>query len=192
MVRSTLIGSIKDARGDLHCPRRHRPSWDDFGLPNGCSVIIHLVLRVLVRVRQPRLPITDAKAQMSFRAAVRDDKYTYFDLPPTLPRPGLAVEIRPASVSSPLPPVVVVTTLPERLVNPLRHPFHISGMHVSGVPLLALGCRWGNLGFRLLLGYYVIEELEQIFEVFQLPVIFLAEALELRRILVADNRIELG
>lgn len=137
MVRSTLIGSIKDARGHLHCPRRHRPRWGDFGLPNGCPVIIHLV-----RVRQPRLPITDAKAQMSFRAAVRDDKYTYFDLPLTLPRPGLAVEIRPASVSSPLPPVVVVTTLAERLVNHLRHPFHILGTHIrhtSSCPWLQVG-----------------------------------------------------
>ena len=151
---------------DLHCPRRRGPCWGDFGLPDGCPVIIHLVLRVLVRVRQPRLPITDEKAQISSRAVVRDDKYTYFDLPPALPRPGLVAEIRPISVSSPLPPVAVVATLPERLVNPLRHPSHILGIHMSDVPLLALGCRWGNLGFGLFIGYDVIEELEQILEIF--------------------------
>jgi hypothetical protein len=62
---------------------------------------------------------------MSFRTVVRDDKSTYFDFPPSLPRLALAVETRPVSVSSPLPPVVVVAKLAERLVNPLRDPFHI-------------------------------------------------------------------
>jgi len=63
---------------------------------------------------------------------------------------------------------------------------------MSGVPLFPLGCKWGNFGFWLFLRYNVIEELEQIFEMFQFPVIFLTEALELRRILVADIRVELA
>jgi len=128
---------------------------------------------------------------MSFRAVVRSDKYAYFDLP-ALPRPGLAPEIRPASVSSPLPPVTVVATLPERLINYLRHAFHILRIYMLNIPLLPLDHRRRNFGFRLLLGYDVIEELEQILEIFQLSVVFLAETLELRRILVTDSRVELG
>ena len=128
---------------------------------------------------------------MSFRVVVHGDKYTYFDLP-ALPRPGLAPEIRPASVSSPLPPVTVVATLAERLINPLRHPFHILRICMSNLPLLPLGRRRGNFEFRFLLGYDVIEELEQILEMFQFSVVFLVETLELCRIFVTDSRVELG
>jgi len=119
----------------------------------------------------------------------RDKKFAHFDLPPGLPRPDLAVETRPASVSSPLPPVVVVAMLAERLKTCLRHTLR-SGTH--NVPLLPLCCRRGDFWFRLLLRYDVIKKLEQIFEVFQFSIIFLAEALELRGILVADRRVELG
>jgi len=127
---------------------------------------------------------------MTFRAAIRENKCTYFDLPPSLPRPDLAVEILPISVSSPLPPVVVVATLVERLGTFLSHLSYILGAH--NTPLLALCCRRGNFGFGLLLGYDVIKKLEQILEIFQLPVIFLTEAFELHRILDADSRVELG
>ena len=65
-------------------------------------------------------------------------------------------------------------------------------MCMSNLPLLPLGRRRGNFGFRLLLGYDVIEELEQILEIFQFSVVFLAETLELRRIFVTDSRVELG
>ena len=58
------------------------------------------------------------------------------------------------------------------------------------IPLPALGRRRGNFGFGFLLRYDVIEKVEQIFEIFQFSVIFLAEAFKLARILVADRRVE--
>lgn len=63
---------------------------------------------------------------------------------------------------------------------------------MSDIPLLPLSCRWRNFGVGLFLRYDIIEELEQVFEIFQFSVIFLAKALELSRILVADSRVELG
>ena len=59
-----------------------------------------------------------------------------------------------------------MATLAERLIKPLIYPFQILGLYMPDIPLLALRGRRGNFGFGLLLGYDVIEELEQIFEIF--------------------------
>ena len=106
--------------GHSRCPRRHRPCGSDIRLPNRCLVIIHLALG---RVRKPRLPVNNVNISISPMS--HDNKSTHFDLPPGRPRPGLADETRPASVSSPLPPVVVVAMLAERLQTRLRHTLHL-------------------------------------------------------------------
>ena len=59
------------------------------------------------------------------------------------------------------------------------------------LPLLALGHKLRNFGFRLLLRYDVMKKLEKIIEVFQFSVIFLAKSFQLGRIFVADSRVEL-
>lgn len=175
-----------------HCPRRRGPRRCDMGFPNGCPVIVHFTLGIPVRVRQSWFPDPDKKFQMSLRVTVRDHNATYFDLPPSRLRPALADEILPASVSSPLPRDVVVATLVERLVTLLSCSPHNLEACISPIPLLTLPCGCGNFRLGLLLGYYVIQEFKQIFEILQFSVIFLAEPFQLRRILVADSRFELG